>query len=139
MDDEESMLAGMLAEEGMVPMSMGDESMDHSMADPTDHSMAMADPMGEVDVVEDEMMILAKLFTDKSAADEKEEEAEEKAAETIQEEVEHKAEKKASLRPQPKKASAGADRLGGISKEAATEISDLSGLWESAPDVSKFF
>ena len=120
--------------------AMGD---DHAEAMGDDHEM-MADPMGVMDVESDEMMVLAKLFNDRAAADEKEEEAEEKAAETIQEEVEEKAEdkeesKKASLRPQPKRASTGATRLGGVSKEAASEVNDLSKLWESAPDVSKFF
>ena len=50
-----------------------------------------------------------------------------------------KEEKKASLKPQPKKESKGAKTLGGVSKEAASEVNDLAKLWESAPDVSKFF
>jgi hypothetical protein len=47
--------------------------------------------------------------------------------------------KKAALRPQPKKASKGAKTLGGVSKAASSEVGDLSKLWESAPDVSRFF
>jgi hypothetical protein len=134
---EDEMLAEMLEEEGMSHDPMGGEMMDEAMAD----SEMMADPMGmdEMIVEGDEMVMLAKLF---NAADEKEE----KAAETIQEEVEHKAEekeeskKKASLRPQPKRAATGATRLGGgVSKTASSEINELSNLWESAPDVSKFF
>ena len=39
----------------------------------------------------------------------------------------------------PKKASTGATRLGGVSKAASSEVNDLSKLWESAPDVSKFY
>jgi len=86
------------------------------------------------------MMVLAKLFNERGAADEKEEDAEAEAAKTIQEDAEHEAEdKKASLRPRPKKASTGATRLGGVSKAASSEVNDLSKLWESAPDVSKFF
>ena len=153
---DEMLLDEMLAEEAMHAkkseshdeemMDGDDEEMmegDHDEAMSHEHEM-MADPMGVMDVESDEMMVLAKLFNDRAAADEKEEEAEEKAAETIQEEVEEKAEekeesKKASLRPQPKKASTGATRLGGVSKEAASEVNDLSKLWESAPDVSKFF
>ena len=151
MDDgalmDEMLLEEMLNEEAAhAKMSEShDEAMgdDHAEAMGDDHEM-MADPMGVMDVESDEMMVLAKLFNDRAAADEKEEEAEEKAAETIQEEVEEKAEdkeesKKASLRPQPKRASTGATRLGGVSKEAASEVNDLSKLWESAPDVSKFF
>ena len=54
---------------------------------------------------------------------------------------EEAAKKEARLRPQPKTASTGATRLGGgvIGKAAASEVSELSSLWESAPDVSKFF
>ena len=99
------------------------------------------DPMGVMasdTMGEEERAILAKVFG-KDAGDKKEEGAEEKAAEKIQEEVEHAAEKKAAVRPQPKKASNGATRLGGVSKSAASEVNDLSKLWESAPDVSKFF
>ena len=151
MDDDDAMLDTMLAEEGMS--HMGDDEMmdDHEMmvedheamlddGEMVDDGEMMNDPMGVMEVESDEMMVLANLFSDKAAADEKEEKAEEKAAETVQEEVEHAAEKKAALRPQPKKASTGAARLGGVSKEAgSSEVNDLSKLWESAPDVSKFF
>ena len=151
MMDDDALLSGMLAEEAMFDKHSGDHG-DHEMMDDEeamvdlheamvdDGTEMMGDPMGVMEVESDEMMVLAKLFSDKAAADEKEEDAEEKAAETVQEEVEHAAEKKAALRPQPKKASTGATRLGGVSKEAgSSEVTDLSKLWESAPDVSKFF
>ena len=160
MDDDsmdEMALEEMLKEEGMYmdDDSMGEMASEHEMAamgemDAMGEMGAMGemamDPMGMMDEVvdEDEMVVLANLFG-KNAADKKEEDAEEKAAETIQEEVEHKAEdkkeegKKAGLRPQPKKASTGASRLGGVTKAASSEVSELSNLWESAPDVSKFF
>lgn len=46
------------------------------------------------------------------------------------------------LKPQPKAASQGAQRLGNVSgmpKAAADEMDQLSKLWESAPDVSSVF
>jgi len=111
-----------------------------------DFTDTLSDPMGVTAsefADDDEMVVLAKLFGKDAATEaeeDAEEDAEEKAAETVQEEVEHDAEaKKASrLRPQPKRPSNGASKLGGVSKEASTGT-DLSDLWESAPDVSKFF
>ncbi len=124
---------------------------------------SMMDPMGlggDEIVEEDDMMILASLFG-KEAGDLKDEDKKEKEdhekgaiaddkdhikklekdededAEDLEKDEESK--KKAALRPQPKRASTGAKTLGGVSKEAASEVGDLSKLWESAPDVSKFF
>ena len=88
---------------------------------------------------------LAKIFGEKAAESEEKKEKDEKgaeaeAAETIQEEAEEKAkDKKAGQKPQPKKASKGAQVLGGVSKEASSEVGELSKLWESAPDVRRFF
>ena len=147
----------------------GDHDTDSSMGmseDPgdydTDSSMGMHhDPMGMGMMVEDEdeMMVLAKLFgkeADLKDEDKKEKEDHEKGAiaddkdhiEKLEKDEDEDAEdlekdeeskKKASLRPQPKRASKGAKTLGGVSKAASSEVSDLSKLWESAPDVSKFF
>lgn len=47
--------------------------------------------------------------------------------------------KKAALKPQPKKASKGAQALGNVTKVASSESGDLSSLWEHAPDVSSVF
>lgn len=124
---------------------------------------SMMDPMGldgDEFVEEDDMMILASLFGkeagDLKDEDKKEKEDHEKGAiaddkdhiEKLEKDEDEDAEdlakdeeskKKAALRPQPKRASTGAKTLGGVSKEAASEVGDLSKLWESAPDVSKFF
>ena len=121
----------------------------------------VVDPMGlDGDLVEeDDMMILASLFgkeADLKDEDKKEKEDHEKGAiaddkdhiEKLEKDEDEDAEdlakdeeskKKAALRPQPKRASTGAKTLGGVSKEAASEVGDLSKLWESAPDVSRFF
>jgi len=77
----------------------------------------------------------------KKSEDEKEEDAEDEAAETIQEDVEEKAkeDKKASQRPQPKKASKGVQKVGHVQPSNNNEISELSQLWDSEPDVSGVF
>ena len=62
-----------------------------------------------------------------------EEEAEDEAPEAP------KAEKKASFRPQPRKPANGVTRLGGGVTKEASASNDLSKLWDSAPDVSKYF
>lgn len=114
------------------------------------------DPMGvlSTDLNEDESDLLSRLFSDRNAAeDKKEKEDHDKGA--VKDDEDHiealeedkaeekkdlkKEEKKASRKPQPKKASTGAKTLGGVSKEAANEVNDLAKLWESAPDVSRFF
>lgn len=123
--------------DGMVVDPSGDDYDDGSMSDPMG---LMGDDMNDDDA------ILASLFGEsgegmkyakKGQQDKANPEAEE---EEQQAEVEGKKgqQKAASLRPQPKKASTGATRLGGVTKEAA-EVNDLSKLWESAPDVSKYF
>ena len=157
------MLEEMLAEEGMDQNdpahfeSMGDEP--EAMDDAMDIEV-MADPMGlgGEELVEDDMMILASLFGkdasekdedkaekedhDKGAvADDKDhiEKLEKDEAEDAEDLKEEESKKKAALRPQPKRASRGAKTLGGVSKAASSEVGDLSKLWESAPDVSRFF
>jgi hypothetical protein len=115
----------------------------------------VADPMGvmarELDAKDSEM--LAVLFGKGAAEDKAEKEDHDEGA--VKDDEEHiadleedkdedekalkKEEKKAAQNPQPKKASTGAKRLGGVSKEAASEVANLSALWESAPDVSRFF
>lgn len=121
--------------DGMVVDPAGDDYDDGSMSDPMG---LMGDDMNDDDA------ILASLFGEsgegmkyakKGQQDKADPEAEE---EEQQAEVKKGQQKAASLRPQPKKASTGATRLGGVTKEAA-EVNDLSKLWESAPDVSKYF
>ena len=170
---EEAMLEEMLVEEGMYGGNKGDESKSHRDYEGMGHEEGMMYPMSHEEGMEvghivhsdemgmdDEMMMLAKLF-DKSAdipagEDKKEKEDHEKGA--IADDKDHikklkkdekedkkdlkkdeESKKKASLKPQPKKESTGATRLGGVTKAAKSEISDLSQLWNSAPDVSKFF
>jgi hypothetical protein len=69
--------------------------------------------------------------------------AEDESGEEKKSEDEEKKEaKKAALKPQPRVASTGPKTLGSVpsnSRTASAEISDLSKLWESAPDVSKVF
>lgn len=159
--------------EPVVDVEMSPAAMEHqeeacgeeaASEDPGDHDEAMSlfaeeevvDPMGvlSTDLNEDEGDLLARLFSDRAAKeDKKEQEDHDEGA--IKDDEDHiedleddkddeekdlkKEEKKASLKPQPKKASKGAKTLGGVSKEAANEVSDLAKLWESAPDVSRFF
>jgi len=165
---EKMMLEEMRHEEGMDQNDPAHfESMGHDHESMDDESMeaevAVMDPMGldgDEIVEEDDMMILASLFGkeagDLKDEDKKEKEDHEKGAiaddkdhiEKLEKDEDEDAEdlakdeeskKKAALRPQPKRASTGAKTLGGVSKEAASEVGDLSKLWESAPDVSKFF
>ena len=136
--------------------AFGTEPMDLGSEDPGDYDTALSDsgglvvdPMGvmSTDLDEDEGDLLSRLFTDRRAESEEKKEEDEKGAEaeaakTIQEDVEEKAkdDKKATDRkPQPKKASAGVKSLGGVAKEATSEVNELAALWESAPDVSRFF
>ena len=123
-------------------MGEDDPMMDPMMESP------LQDPMGmfEEGMDAEERAILAKIFRgagDDAAPVKEEEEDEEEVEEEVEETPEAKAEavKTARLRPQPKKASVGATRLGGVSKSATgnSELDELSKLWESSPDVSKYF
>lgn len=161
----EAQLAEMLQEEGMGEVlgaeyadeaeamlvdPSGDDYVgaDGMLVDPSgdnyDDGM-MSDPMGLMgDGGNEDDAILASLFGDaesmKYAKKGQQDKADAEAQEEEQQAEEPKKgqQKAAALRPQPRKASTGATRLGGITKEAA-EVSDLSKLWESAPDVSKYF
>lgn len=126
---------------------MADELM---LAEEDHDAMGLGDLMAE-----DEL--LAGLFAEKMASDEEEKEedkeeekeeakeedkAEEKEEdkEEESEEEEEKAEKKASrLKPRARKASKGVKTLGNVSKSASSELSDLSKLWESAPNITDLF
>jgi len=131
---------------------MGDDMLvaDEVMIDPVGdvfEEEVFVDPMGVMAMDDDEEAMLRKLYGTESKEKKEEDEkgAEAVAAKTIQEEVEEEAkdakkdEKKAALKPQPRKASKGAKTLGGVTKEASSEVASLSQLWESAPDVSRFF
>jgi hypothetical protein len=124
------MLADMnepLADEDFMddPMSLMDESDDMGMGDV---EMGLLYGGRFAKKSEDEKEPEAK------ESEEKEPEAKSAAARTAA------AKRTAALKPQPRLASTGVKTLGAVSKTAGTsEISDLSKLWESAPDVSKIF
>lgn len=117
---------GYTAEEE-ASMSMGEDVMGLDMD--ADDAMAM-DPR------------LASIFTaseeEEEASEEEEEEASEEEAKE-EEAKEEKAEKKASYRPRTSARKSAVKTLGNISREASSSSDELSKLWESAPDVSKFF
>lgn len=98
------------------------------------------DPMGldasDLDMIDPK---LASIFTASDDDDEEDEDETEDAEETEDEEEEEKeTSKKASYRPSKRTRQASVKTLGNISREASSS-DELSKLWESAPDVSKFF
>ena len=135
-ESEDDLLESMMAEEGIMPEAEADhmaESEDEVLESMLgDDFGGSEDPMGvvDVDMTPDERFLMAKLFGGKKAG---EEEAEDEAPEAP------KAEKKASFRPQPRKPANGVTRLGGGVTKEASASNDLSKLWDSAPDVSKYF
>jgi hypothetical protein len=162
----EAQLAEMLQEEGMGSV-LGAEYQDAAEAmliDPSGDNYVdpvsgmvvdpsgddyddgmMSDPMGLMGGMNDDDALLASLFGESGEGmkyAKKGQQGKDDAADAEEQEAEGEGkrgqQKAASLRPQPKKASTGATRLGGVTKEAA-EVNDLSKLWESAPDVSKYF
>jgi hypothetical protein len=80
---------------------------------------------------------LARIFQAAEEVAEDSEASEEVAEETAEEAVATK--KSASFRPQTTARQASVKTLGNISREASSASDELSKLWESAPDVSKFF
>ena len=129
---------GMGEHEGMMPPLAAEEAESFEEDALLEDMLAeedvpgLDDPMGVVDpdMSDDERFLMAKLFG-KNAGEEPE--AEEPKAE------EPKTEKKASFRPQPRKTPNGVTRLGGGVTKEASVANDLSKLWDSAPDVSKYF
>ena len=109
------------------------------------------DPMGLGEEVVEEDEMLAEIFggrvAKKKAEDEEAEEADEGADDEAKEEDADEKEggkkKKAAQRPQPQKPRTGVRTVGQISKAASSpqgkEISELSRLWTSQPDVSDIF
>lgn len=111
-------------------VNMGEDIMGLDMN--ADESMAM-DPR------------LASIFTasdddaEEEAKEEESTEEEAKEEESKEEAKEEKAEKKASYRPRTSARQSSVKTLGNISREASSASDELSKLWESAPDISKFF
>ena len=154
-EEAEAMLAEMLAE-----MEASEPEATEMLAEETEAMMPMAEEAGDLMLAEegvdamglgDDMMaddeLLAGLFAGKFAdEEEKEDDKEEDKAEEKEEakedkeEEEEKADKKASrLRPRARKASKGVKTLGTVSKAASSEMSELSKLWETAPNINDLF
>ena len=141
---EEEEATMIMAEDHEADLDMGSDVMgldveaDALLADPRLASIfTAADDEEEEDSDEDS--------DDDSDEDSKEESKEEESKEESKEEdskeeaKEEKAEKKASYRPRKSARKAAVKTLGNISREASSASDELSKLWESAPDVSKFF
>ena len=103
--------------------------------DAEDEEVVAEDPMGlDASDLESIDPKLASIFT----ASEDDEEDDEEDDDDTEEEAEEKTPKKASYRPSKRTRQASVKTLGNISREASSS-DELSKLWESAPDVSKFF
>jgi hypothetical protein len=144
-EHEQELLESMMAEEGMMPeqeaedmpVEAEEEILESMLGDDFGGDFS-EDPMGVVDVemTPDERFLMAKLFGGKKAAEEKPEGEDEVESE---DEAPAESKKKASFRPQPRKPANGVTRLGGGVTKEASASNDLSKLWDSAPDVSKYF
>jgi len=164
MSEEDAMLAEMLKEAEGAPEMSAPQAARGMSAPKANMAMPMSedeepvmggyeDPMsmGDEDMMgDDEEAMLASLFASRSAGDEEGEDEESETASKKAGESDEEAEdeeevmtssKKASLRPQPKKASAGAKTIGSQTRVASGggDLGDLARLWASAPDVSKVF
>ena len=121
-------------------MSGNHMSGNHMSGDHMSQSHESEDIMG-LDLMSGEEMgldpKLARIFQAADEVAEESEASEESAEETAEEAVATK--KSASFRPQTTARQASVKTLGNISREASSASDELSKLWESAPDVSKFF
>jgi len=159
--EEEAMLQEMLAEME-AEMNMGSEEVmasEEAMAsedeaseevsnqnvmaseDIAEHHMSDHDDVMGLHMGSEEAGIDPKLARIFQAADEvaSEEEASEDEASEDEASEEVSTKKSASFRPQTQARQASVKTLGNISREASSGSDELSKLWESAPDVSKFF
>ena len=144
-DEATAMEEELVEEEVVAPVAdviEDDMIMDDPMMDAeTDISLDMMDdPMGlnnDLDYLPEDEAALSSLFH--MAADDNDEGKE--AGDDAEEADDEDEGKEASERPQPKKASAGPKTLGNqtMTKAASSEMAELGKLWETAPDVSKFF
>jgi hypothetical protein len=139
MTAEEEMSTHHMAEEDMAEMEMAEEEMsEEEMAEEEMAEEDMAEDIMGLDMESDEEAgldpKLARIF---QAAEELSED--ETAEEEIAEEEPAPAKKSASFRPQTQARQASVKTLGNISREASSASDELSKLWESAPDVSKYF
>lgn len=166
--EEVALLAEMEAEAGgaqpMQPVNIAptaEEEIEEEDEEVEEASLfsQTTDEMGNPVELTDDDAILNEIFGGriaKKSEDEEEESEEEESEEEESEEEESEEEeseeeeaeesekdkgKKASQRPQPRKPSKGVSRVGNVTRTASAsgEMSDLSKLWESAPDVSGVF
>lgn len=130
---------------GVDPMGLMDESQKEASAD--DELMQLYSDLDlpkaageDVESDKDEDIGGGDTLKDMEEVEEKaKEEGEEEAPKPV---AGKKADEDVKLKPQQKVASGGAQKLGNVAgqtKTAATEISELQKLWESAPDVSEVF
>jgi hypothetical protein len=135
MTAEEEMAMHHMAEDHEATM-MAEDHEATMMAEDMDEDMAedMAEDVMGLHMASDNVDVDPKLARIFQAADEEaseEEASEEEATATTQ--------KSASFRPQTQARQASVKTLGNISREASSASDELSKLWESAPDVSKYF
>lgn len=139
-EEEEEMMA---EEEDMMDEEVDPFGLDveASEADPRLANLFFASE--EEEEVEEEATASKKANRLAKAKKSEEEVEEEESEEEVAEEEEVKPAKKApakkaSITPRPKTQQASVKTLGNISR-TASDANELSKLWESAPDVSKFF
>ena len=153
-DDVEAMLRSMVEEEMVEDVVVGDDEVDvvveeeavvaddfDDFDDDVEMNIDLApvdDPMGflDEDIMDDgDDALLSSLFADsRLAGDDDDDDDDSDDGEEVVE-----AKKKASQKPRAKKASAGPQRLGGVTATGDTSDADLEKLWPTAPDVSKVF
>ena len=133
--DEETTMASDEETTMVAPMASED------LADQNDPHHFAEDIMGLSD---DEVGIDPKLARIFSAGDEMQDATGNEGEDVgpgnaSEEDGESASEKSASFRPQTTARQSSVKTLGNISREASSASDELSKLWESAPDVSKFF
>jgi hypothetical protein len=168
MDPDEANLAAMLEEEGlteegdvesmlreMADAEVVDEIVEEepvAMEDPIEMDIDMGpaeDPMGMLDdtVLEDEdEALLSSLFADSRLAGDDDDDDDDDDSDDGDDDSDDgdddgdkEAKKASAQKPRAKKASTGATRLGGVSREAGSDTAELEKLWPTAPDVSDVF
>jgi hypothetical protein len=147
--EEEAMLQEMLAEmEAEMNMASEDVSNEEvsnqnvmAQEDIAEHHMSDHDDVMGLHMGGEEAGIDPKLARIFQAADDvaSEDEASDDVASEDEASEEVSTKKSASFRPQTQARQASVKTLGNISREASSGSDELSKLWESAPDVSKFF
>ena len=123
--------------EAEATMSMGEDVMGLDMD--ADDAMAMDPRLASIFTAAEEEEDSSEEATEEEATEEESTEEEATEEEATEEEAKEETSKKASYRPRTSARKAAVKTLGNISREASSASDELSKLWESAPDVSKFF